>query len=282
MYRISVVLIALLFGPALAHSQPLMAPVAAGNELHEELLNGKPANPKEWPVSLQFQSAGGFCTSTIIGEKVVLTAGHCIPNNAKARVFFDNKLTTITCHHHPQYKGASCLTAASISDIKGCTADVALCVADTPFPSEVAGQSVKFESINSDPTLVKKDGPITLLGYGCTQAGGGVSSILRVGNASVTSLSVPGASSNPANTMQEYIVAQGGAALCQGDSGGSVFNTQEPARKVVGVNSRGNISTISFLTSTSDPHIQDFFKAFSGPPRNVEICGITPGAKNCR
>jgi hypothetical protein len=282
MYRPLAVLPAMLVATAVAHAQPLMAPIPDSNEFQPELLNGKPANPKLWPVSLQFQSPGGFCTSTIIGEKVVLTAGHCVANQQKARVFYDNKLTSVTCHHHPQYKGDACLTASSVADIKGCTADVALCVADTPFASTVAGQLTKFETINADPALLKKDGPISLLGYGCTQPGGGVSSILRVGGATITSLSVPGASSNPANTMQEYIIAQGGAALCQGDSGGAAFNTEDATRKVVGVNSRGNIQTVSFLTATSDPHIQDFFKQFSGPPRNLEICGVTAGAKNCR
>jgi hypothetical protein len=266
----------------LAQAQILMAPVPPGNQFQPELINAKPADPAQWPVNLQFQSAGGFCTSTIVGEKVVLTAGHCVPNQAKAQVFYDNALTTVICYHHPQYKGASCLAAGTAEEIKGCTADISLCVADKPFPSQVNGEPAKFETINSNPGLLKKDGPIVLLGFGCTQAGGAVSPILRVGSATVTSLSVPGASANPQNTLQEYIVAQGGAALCQGDSGGTVFDTDGSNRKVVAVNSRGNIETVSYLTSMSDQHIQSFFRDFSGPPRNVEICGITPGAKNCR
>ncbi len=282
MLRIFALSVAAIVVTNTANAQTLMVPVPSGNELQPELLNGKPADPKVWPVNLKFESAGGLCTSTIIGEKAVLTAGHCVPNQSQARVFFNNSLTTVTCHHHPQYKGPSCLTARTTAEVKGCTADIALCVADTAFSSQPGGQPVKFETINSDPALLKKDGPITLLGFGCTEAGGGVSSILRTGLATVTSLSVPGASANPANTMQEYIIAQGGAALCQGDSGGTAFNSQNPDRKVVAVNSRGNIQTISFLTSTSDPHVQDFFKAFSGPPRNLEICGVTPGAKNCK
>ena len=281
MYRISVIFPAMLIA-GFAHAQPLMAPIPDSNEFQPELLNGKPANPKLWPVSLQFQSAGGSCTSTIIGEKVVVTAGHCVANNQKARVFYDNKLTSVTCHHHPQYKGDACVTASSVTDIKGCTADVALCVADTPFGSAEAGQLATFETINADPALLKKDGPITLLGYGCTQAGGAVSSVLRIGSAAITSLPVPGASSNPLQTLQEYIIAQGGSALCQGDSGGAAFSTEDPTRKVVAVNSRGNVQTVSYLTATSDAHIQDFFKQFSGPPRNLEICGVTAGAKNCR
>jgi hypothetical protein len=282
MYRAATLCFSFLFANAAAQAQPLMAPIPSHNTLNTEILNGKPADPKSWPVSLQFESAGGFCTSTLVGERVILTAAHCVANNAQASVFYDNNLTTVTCHHHPQYKGPSCLTATTIADIKGCTADVALCVADAAFPSQVAGQPVKFESVNGDPAVVKKDGPVVLLGYGCTQPGGSVSAILRIGSAKVNSVSVPGASSDPSNTMQEYIVAQGGSAVCQGDSGGAAFNTQEGSRRIVGVNSRGNIATISFLTSTSDQHIQDFFKSFSGSPRNLEICGVTQGAKNCR
>jgi hypothetical protein len=282
MSKILAIATGVLFIATASHAQPLMAPIPDNNELHQEILGGKPANPKNWPVTLQFESPGGFCTSTIIGEKVVITAGHCVQNQQKARVFFNNKLTTVTCHHHPQYKGAACLSASSVADIKGCTADISLCVADEPFPTSVGGQPVKYETVNSDPQLLKKDGPITLLGYGCTQAGGAVSPILRIGvDTTVTSLSVPGASSNPANTMQEYIITQG-SAVCQGDSGGAAFNTQEANRKVVAVNSRGNIATVSFLTATSDPHIQAFFKDFAGPPRNLQICGVTAGTNNCR
>jgi hypothetical protein len=261
-----------------------MNEIPEDNELHLDILNGKPAKANDWPATLKFESAGGFCTSTIIGERVILTAAHCVPNQSKARVNFNNARSTVTCSHHPQYKGASCLTAASVQDIKGCTADIALCVADEPFrmtpPS--GGAAIKFETINSDPALVKQGSPIVLLGYGCTMAGGPVSAILRIGDASVTSVSVPGASADPRNTMQEYIVAQGGGAVCQGDSGGAAFNTKTAqSRKVMAVNSRGNISTVSFLTSMSDPHINDFLKQWSGPPRNVQICGVTQNAQNC-
>ena len=89
MHPIFMSLLVFLFASTIAQAQTLMAPIPPGNEFQPELLNGKPADPKIWPVNLQFQSAGGFCTSTIIGEKVVLTAGHCVANQAKARVFYN-------------------------------------------------------------------------------------------------------------------------------------------------------------------------------------------------
>jgi hypothetical protein len=275
---------------SLSHAQPLMTPVPESNDLQEEILNGKPAVARDWRATVQFESAGGFCTSTIVGEKVILTASHCVPNNSKARVLFNNTLVTVTCNHHSQYKGDSCLTAATWPQIAGCTADVALCVTDKDaegrdvlFPMELtSGEKIKFETVNTDPALVKKNDKVVLLGYGCTMAGGAVSAILRVGSATVTSTPVPGASANPDNTKQEFLIAEGGSAVCKGDSGGADFNVAGANRKVIAVNSRGNLSSISYLTSTSDGHIVDFLKSWSGPPRNAEICGVTPGAKNCR
>lgn len=266
-----------------AQQQQLMIPIPPSNDFQPEILNGKAAVAKEWRATLQFESNGGLCTSTIVGDKVILTAAHCVSNQAQATVLFNNKVTSITCTHHPQYKGNSCLTAATVAQIAGCTADVALCAADTAFPAELdSGEKVKFETVNANASAVKKDDKVILLGFGCTQAGGSVSPILRIGTAAVSAVPVPGASSVPNNTMQEYLTVQGGSAVCQGDSGGSAFNSESMTnRKIVGVNSRGNISTVSFLTSVSDTNIQDFLKAWS-TQRNVEICGVTAGAKNCR
>jgi hypothetical protein len=262
-----------------AQSIQEMVPISLSDEASPEILNGRPAQRREWPVTLRFKSAGGHCTSTIVGERVVITAGHCVSNEAKARVLFNNAWTEVTCFHHKQYKGSSCLTAATPEEIAGCTADVALCRADQPFKLvSDSNETIRVESINSDPALVRVNGIVTLLGYGCLQPGGPITDTLQIGEATVTSISVPGASRDPQKTMQEYIVAQGGSAVCQGDSGGAAFD--KPGfwvRKVIGLNSRGNISTVSYLTSTSDKHILDFLKSWEATP----ICGIHPTAKGC-
>jgi hypothetical protein len=154
-----------------------------------------------------------------------------------------------------------------------------LCRAEKPFKLvSDSNEIIRLESINSNPALVQVNGSVALLGYGCLNPGGPITETLQIGEARITSISKPGASRDPRNTMQEYIVAQGGSAVCQGDSGGSAFNKPGAGvRKVIGLNSRGNISTVSYLTSTSDKHILDFLKSWQATP----ICGIHSTAKGC-
>jgi hypothetical protein len=262
-----------------AQSLQEMVPIPDDNGARPQILNGEPAERTDWPVTLRFQSGGGYCTSTIIGERVVITAAHCVDNAAKAKVLFNNAWTEVTCFHHQRYKGPSCHTATTTEEIAGCTADVALCRASQPFKLvSDSGVAIRLESINRDPALLQVNATVMLLGYGCLEPGGPITDTLQIGKATIKSISVPGASSDPMKTMQEYMVAQGGAAVCQGDSGGSAFNQLAAgARKIIGLNSRGNISTLSYLTSTSDKHILDFLESWGPTP----ICGVHSNAKGC-
>src|SRR5262249_9730269 len=102
-----------------AQSLPEWVPIPDGDGGKPEILNGRPAERSAWPVTLQFQSAGAYCTGTIVGDQVLLTAAHCVDNGAKARVLFNNAWTDVTCVHHSSYKGPSCLTATTVGEIAG-------------------------------------------------------------------------------------------------------------------------------------------------------------------
>lgn len=275
---------------AVAQPPQEMVPIPTDNGVRPEILNGRPAVRAEWPVTVQFTSAGGECTSTLIGDRAVLTAAHCVDNKAKARILFNNAHVTVTCSHHPEYRGKSCLAAKSTTDIVGCTADVALCVPEDKDGKEVrfslrtfTGDKIKFESINRSSQAVKTGSTVTLLGFGCLQKGGPISEILYTGDAAIDSVAEPGASkANPTNVMKEYINALGGAAVCQGDSGGAAYNTSNLlGRVVIGVNSRGNISSRSYLTSVSDAHILNWFDTWSDKNK-AKICGLHDDAPGCK
>jgi hypothetical protein len=108
---------------------------------------------------------------------------------------------------------------------------------------------------------------VTLVGYGCTQpGGGGADGRKRTGNAEVTGFS------------SFDIVSRKGAALCFGDSGGPMFQrlfkpSEEP-KKIIGVNSKGNIRDTNYNLRLGLEVVQNWLKDFE-KAQNVQICGVS-------
>lgn len=263
--------------PAAGQDVPVMTPIPDDNSVRPQIIGGKPANKKDWPLTLVFRSAAGGCTSTIIGQKVIVTAAHCVDHKSRAHAVLANKLIGLTCYHHRKYRGSTCNRAWKAEDIVGCTADIALCVADKALPTSVG----KFELIKTSLPGPAKESKITLLGYGCTVAGGSMSPDLQIGEAVVEWASTPGASRDPKQTYKEYIKTKGSAAVCKGDSGGSSYTGTGPRREIQAVVSRGNMSTDSYLVNILDNQIANWIRGWS-KEHKVKICGADADAKNCR
>lgn len=222
------------------------------------VIGGTPANPDDFPATFTFLTTGGGCTSTAVGQRVILTAAHCVDDGAMGEVQFKGKSIRITCEHHAQY-------------VQNRTKDFALCRADEELkgiPFERISSSIAFPSIGSD---------IKLVGYGCRQTGGSDRSygVLFEGSAKVTRL--------PIGDDLDTIVS-GGGALCYGDSGGAAYyypDDSAATRQLIGVNSRGNISDTSYLSSTATPSFIEFAVRWA-KKNGLDICGLTRGAKGCR
>jgi hypothetical protein len=123
---------------------------------------------------------------------------------------------------------------------------------------------------------VERDMIVKLSGYGCTRQGGdgGNDGIFRDGNARVINV--------PADDSTQFdFVTYGQAALCFGDSGGpawfsvpgETFPDGRTKRYVVGVNSKGNISTTSYVSYLQKTKTKEFISAWASQ-HNVEVCGI--------
>jgi hypothetical protein len=220
----------------------------------------QPADPAAWPATLVFvNSAGAGCTATVIGQRVVLTAAHCVPNGASGSVQLlppPAPAVELMCDHNPDYP----------TDI---SVDFALCSA-----SKALALSGNYEVVNKDPALPLIGGPVKLLGYGCRTPGGGDASFgsLYEGDTTVQSRSA-----------NNYIITSGGAAVCFGDSGGGAFASADQfqiKRRLVAINSRGDISVNSWLSVTASPAFSIWANRWS-TSKGVKICGLDPAAENC-
>jgi hypothetical protein len=220
------------------------------------LIGGKAADPSEWPASVYARAGNAACSATLVGDRTLFMASHCMDDGGNVSFSAGANQYTARCSHHPEYRGNS-------------TADWALCLVDRP----VTG--VPFEVLGVDKS-VKVNDPLLLSGYGCIKPGGGGGNdgIFRIGNASVRAI--------PYSTTYD-IVTKGGAALCFGDSGGSAYLLMESGKRfIIGVNSRGDIATMSYLPAVYSQTFVNWAKNWARSNANVRICGVHDDALGCR
>jgi hypothetical protein len=245
----------IVLGEPAMHLDFVQVPVPGGDAV--ELIGGQPVTPEDWPGVFYTSQGGSRCTGTVIGERVVASAAHCMGNGGTLTLQYQGQTYSGRCTHATQYRNNS-------------TADWALCLLDTAIPDAIA------ETVNVDPARVAMGDTMTLMGYGCIRngGGGGNDGTLRMGTAPITRL--------PSGTNHDT-VTRGSAALCFGDSGGPAFVTDEETGKryQTGINSRGNISDTSYLSSLHVETALTFYRTWS-ETNGVKICGVHEDAAGCR
>jgi hypothetical protein len=237
------------------------------DEVQPELRGGRAADPREWQASFYTRSAGGSCTASMVGDRVLLTAAHCVDNGAAVTLRRAGQMYRGVCEHAPEYGGGQLNK----------TADYALCALDRSIPG------VPAERVNARAQALSVGQQIRLTGFGCTtdQGTSGNDGVYRIGEATIASL--PSGSNND-------IVVTGPVGLCFGDSGGPAFLIGPgAARAQVSVNSRvenrsptgvdlGPHSYLSSLTSRA----ATVFLADWSRRNSLRICGVDPQATSCR
>ncbi len=166
------------------------ASLSIADEFEGRLINGEPADPKDWPSSVYASMSGSRCSATVIGTNTLLIASHCVKNGGKAVFSVGPNQYNSVCARTPQYSNNS-------------TSDWALCLIDKPVTGTV------YENINTDTNRVRVDDELTLTGYGCIKPGGGGGNdgVFRVGTSKVTR--TPQGNSND-------IITKNGAAYVTG------------------------------------------------------------------
>lgn len=237
------------------------------------VVGGVRADPAQFTSTLIFET-DQRCTATIVGQRSVLTAAHCVANNLNGSLKLNGRSIPLTCEMHSHYAGAACLSGNPVRN--ECTADIALCLAG----SVISAPGMRYEKVHSTVEAPLRVGSsIVLLGYGCTSHGGAPSNALYLGSANIRSISKGDAATTP---EESFHVVQGGAVACEGDSGAGALNAVNlSARRLIGVTSNTNEAmNITRLVSPRDRRIYLYMVRW-GNSRNTKICGVHGNAPGC-
>lgn len=212
------------------------------------LIGGTPTTA--YPEAVYISMGGGRCSATVVGAHAVITAAHCIGNGERATFKLNGKTYQGTGTQAPLYRSKD--------------QDVAMIY----VAEDILASGVKPATIKGG---VKKGETVRLSGYGCVRngGGGGNDGVFRQGDAKVVDF-----------TMNFDFVTKGSAALCFGDSGGPVWkyskegSNEAADRVLVGINSKGDIRTTSYLSDLARKETTDWIASWA-KAKGADVCGVT-------
>ena len=211
--------------------------------------------PADWPAVLAIFTDTGRCSGTIVGERAILTAAHCVKEDGVNSTQIGGLEFRLSCEQMPAFE-------------KDPSADFALCETQSRLPD------IRYIRVGRGPARSAAKEVIAILGYGCRSPGGVDRSFgaLTIGYARVAAFD-----------RDNFVVKLEGSVFCNGDGGGPTLLTGDSNKHhvMLGVNSRSDNKSISYSVLTSSSRFLNWAKSWS--KRNkVEICGLSQGDEGCR
>jgi len=210
------------------------------------IVGGQEASPHSfpWSVSLKVSWGTHFCGGSIINERFILTAAHCV---AWGKEILRSKVVVGAHHLDTPGSGDTRVTEHSIKKAKyhihynKDTTDADVAVIELREPIEFRANAVPVCLPEETEEFLEE--PATVIGWGRLQEYGESSRVLREVSVKIISNEVCSYMYQPIEVTGNMLCAgdaKGGKDACQGDSGGSLnVNTSDGQWKQVGIVSWG-------------------------------------------
>lgn len=239
------------------------------------VIGGQDVMPGELPAVVMTKMSFGLthCTATLVGPRVLITASHCVDQNAEVVFGIRGRDDGLV------YRG---IAARSPSFKRGAFEfqdDVALVLVTESKKKD--GKWEETEGVDGVAPMnigfnIKEDDSVFLAGYGCTtkQQTGGNDGVLRSGKNSILLV-------KPTFSR----LGKQGAWLCSGDSGGPVFvngavaaiASKTVAPMILDETKRPPVAEmpgVTYLSQLSTPGARKFLQDFA-EEKKVDICGVS-------